>query len=61
MTADLTNYSESIFEEIKHTNEYGQEYWTARELQVALEYTEWRNIDFVIKKVKIACENPETP
>lgn len=59
MTADLTNYSESIFEEIKHTNEYGQEYWTARELQVALEYTEWRNFDSVIEKAKIACKKSE--
>ena len=34
---------ESIFESIKHVNEYGQEFWNARELQTALEYTEWRN------------------
>ncbi len=28
----------SIFERIKRVNEYGSEYWSARELQVALEY-----------------------
>lgn len=37
------NYTESLFESIKHINEYGQEFWYARELQIALEYTEWRN------------------
>lgn len=28
----------SLFDSIKHINEYGQEYWTARELMTALEY-----------------------
>lgn len=32
-----SNYSESLFESIKHINEYGQEFWYARELQIALE------------------------
>ena len=33
-----SNYTESIFESIKHMNEYGVEFWYARELQTALEY-----------------------
>jgi len=32
---------ESLFDSIRHINEYGQEYWTARELQPILQYTEW--------------------
>ena len=51
------NYGESLFETIKHVNEYGQEFWYARELQVALEYKEWRNFLKVIDKAKMACEN----
>ena len=43
MSNDLTKYSEQVFEDIKHINEYGQEFWYARELQAVLEYTEWRN------------------
>lgn len=31
-------YNESIFENIKHINEYGEEFWYARELQNVLEY-----------------------
>lgn len=58
MTAqDLNIYSEQTFESIKHINEYGQEYWLARELQHILEYTEWRNFTAVIEKAKIACMN----
>jgi DNA-damage-inducible protein D len=49
--------NESIFESIKHVNDYGQEFWYARELQRVLEYTEWRNLLKVIAKAKDACEN----
>ncbi len=38
---EMKNYSEKVFEEIKHVNEYGEEYWLARELQVVLEYKQW--------------------
>lgn len=54
---DLSNYSESVFENIKHINEYGQEFWYARELQIALEYSEWRNFSRVIDKAIDACQN----
>ena len=53
--ADIEKYSEATFENIKHTNEYGQEFWYARELQQALEYTEWRNFSAVIEKAKTSC------
>ena len=32
-TVSNTNYSELTFEQIKHINEYGQEFWYARELR----------------------------
>ena len=50
-------YTESLFESIKHVNEYGQEFWYARDLQIALEYTEWRNFSKVIDKAILACTN----
>ena len=53
--------NETIFESIKHTDEEGNEYWLARELQKALDYTEWRNFSKVIQKAKTACENSENP
>lgn len=45
----------SLFESIRHVDEYGREFWYARELQVALEYTEWRNFYKVIDRAKEAC------
>lgn len=51
------DYTESLFESIKYTNEYGQEFWYARDLQIALEYTEWRNFSKVIDKAVLACTN----
>jgi len=49
------NYTESLFESIRHVNKYGQEFWYVRDLQIALEYTEWRNFCKVIEKAKEAC------
>lgn len=56
---ERTNYSESLFDSIKHTNEYGQEFWYARELQIALEYSQWRRFNEVIAKAKNACQNSD--
>ena len=50
-------YSDNSFENIKHIDEYGKEYWLARELQKVLEYKEWRKFNGVIEKAKIACDN----
>lgn len=52
---EKNNYTESLFESIRHVNKYGQEFWYARDLQIALEYTEWRNFCKVIDKAKEAC------
>lgn len=54
---EIKNYTESIFESIKHIDEFGQEYWEARELQKVLEYDSWRNFYKVINQAIIACEN----
>lgn len=51
------NYDSIAFESIKHVDEKGDEYWTARELQEVLDYTEWRKFENVINKAKKSCEN----
>ena len=38
------------FEDIKHIREDGSEFWSARELADALEYTQWRNFSKVIER-----------
>lgn len=50
------NNNNNTFEGIKHTDEYGNEYWSARELQSALEYKRWDKFCKVIENAKIACE-----
>ena len=45
------------FEEIKHIDEDGVEFWYARELMNILEYNKWENFEKVINKAKDACEN----
>ncbi|MDR2268927.1 MAG: DNA damage-inducible protein D [Rickettsiales bacterium] len=39
----------------------GIECWSARELQVLLEYTDWRNFVLVIDKAKLACKYARNP
>lgn len=52
---EITAYTQKTFESIKHIDENGAEFWYARELQVALEYTEWRNFEKSVKRAKEAC------
>lgn len=52
----MTDYSEATFEDIKHIDADGNEFWYARELQKVLEYTEWRNFSKVIDKAKESCK-----
>ena len=49
---NLEKINETLFEDIKHIDEYGNEYWLARELMSALEYDKWNNFHSVIKHVQ---------
>ena len=52
---ELKEFKEKTFEDIKHIDEKGNEYWEARELQQILGYKEWRYFSAVIEKAQIAC------
>ena len=54
---EIKKYNETVFEDIKHIDEYGNEYWLARELQNVLEYKRWDKFCNVINNAKKACEN----
>jgi DNA-damage-inducible protein D len=45
------------FEEARREDEHGNEFWSARDLQLILEYINFRNFEPVIEKAKTACEN----
>ena len=45
------------FEEIKHVDENGVEFWYARELMPILQYSNWQNFEKIINKAKLSCKN----
>ena len=46
----------SSFEELKQANEHGAEYWSARDLQPLLGYSQWRRFDDAIRRAITSCE-----
>ena len=52
---NIEKYNKKMFEDIKHIDESGNEYWEARELQTILGYKEWRYFLGVIEKAQISC------
>lgn len=55
--SDIQGYQKNVFESIRRTNEYGSDYWYARDLAKILEYNKWANFTKVIDKAKEACVN----
>jgi len=56
MKKDLIQRLHKSFEDCAHQRD-GVEYWLARELQVLLGYTQWRNFETVLDKARTACAN----
>lgn len=57
MAKEISKPKASLFEQIRHTDENGNEYWMARQLSKVLDYTDFRNFTGVIEKARNACEN----
>ena len=53
---EIKEYTKKIFEDIKHIDELGNEYWLARELQSILGYNQWRSINDLIVRAISACK-----
>lgn len=56
---EQASYTETLFESIKHINDYGQEVWYARELSKVLGYKDFRNFELIIFKAMESCKNSE--
>ena len=54
---NIEKYNENTFESIKQFDEYGNEFWSARDLQKVLEYKDWRNFKKVIDKAIESANN----
>ena len=57
MEQEMENTYNKRFEDIKHIDENGVEFWYARELMSVLQYSNWQNFERIIDKAKISCEN----
>jgi DNA-damage-inducible protein D len=44
------------FEGLKKSNDFGAEYWSARDLQPLLGYTQWRRFENAVRKAITSCE-----
>lgn len=53
---EIKEYTEKLFEDIKHIDENNNEYWYARELMPLLKYSKWERFSNTIENAKIACE-----
>ena len=53
----LKEYTERLFEDIKHIDVNGNEFWYARELMPLLEYSKWENFNNVIQKSVLSYSN----
>lgn len=47
----------SPFEQIRHSDDDGNEYWSARDLALVLGYSGWQRFQAVIARARVACEN----
>ena len=50
------NNNITTFEQMKHTDEWGNEFWYARELMKVLTYKDWRYFNAVVEKDKMDCQ-----
>lgn len=54
---ELTKEVASLFESLRHTDENGVEYWSAREIYPYLGYNQWRGFEDAIKRAKESCKS----
>lgn len=56
MDKQLPVHGTKTFEELKQSNEHGAEYWSARDLQPMLGYSQWRRFEDAVKRAMTSCE-----
>lgn len=56
MTDSSLPVARKSFEELKSLNEHGAEFWSARDLQPLLGYSQWRRFEDAIDRAMTSCE-----
>jgi len=59
MSEKIEEQEQLPFDGIKQIDKEGSEFWSARDLQVALQYKQWRNFIKVIDRAMLACKNSD--
>lgn len=57
MTDELSPHPPSPFEQIRRTNEGGNEYWSSRDFARIVGYSDYRNFESVVERARTACFN----
>ncbi len=57
MAKEISKPKANLFEQIRHNDQSGNEYWMARQLSKVLDYADFRNFTGVIEKAWNACKN----
>jgi DNA-damage-inducible protein D len=53
---DLVSIGSKSFEDLRKVNKHGAEYWSAREIQALLGYSQWRRFEDAIKRALTSCK-----
>ena len=56
ISKNLPQIGDQSFEDLKKSNEHGAEYWSARDLQLLLGYSQWRRFEDAVKRAITSCE-----
>jgi DNA-damage-inducible protein D len=54
--SELTVLGSDSFESLRQINEHGAEYWSARDLQPLLGYSQWRRFEDAVRRAMVSCE-----
>ena len=60
MSLNKELYDNKTFDDIRHIDEYGIEFWYARELMLSLGYLSWDKFKNVIERAIVSCKNSES-
>lgn len=56
ISKNVPTIGDQSFEQLKQSNNHGAEFWSARDLQPLLGYTQWRRFEDAVKRAITSCE-----
>lgn len=56
ISKNVPTIGDQSFEQLKQSNDHGAEFWSARDLQPLLGYSQWRRFEDAVKRAITSCE-----